>query len=161
MSMLIVQTIVKQWDKSQQSEQHQQQRMCLPDRYPLHIPPAEWVIENQVLLEQRGDDIEGKRIQYLVHDKDDFIIDRFRFSLPNKTLEYQTAHSEPVLISQLTEGWVQCRYNWRRRVEQGGFIYWLYEDVTLNACFVEKLDSQIFMISEPETVFTDLTLPEQ
>lgn len=160
MPMLIIQTIVKQWDKSQQSKQYQQQRMSLPDRYLVHIPPAEWVLDNQVLLDQHGDDIEGKRIQYLIHEQVDFMIDRFRISLPNKTLEYKTAQSEPRLISQLAEGWVQCRYNWRRRVEQGGFIYWLYEDVILNACFVEKYDPQVFMTTKAEAVFTDLTLPE-
>ncbi len=157
--MLIVQILITQWDKSQRTDAHKQQRLNRQDKTLVNTSSANCIAKEQLVIDMHGDD-EGKRIQFHL-DGDDFYIDRFHFSLSKQILEYKTAQSSAIEISHLKDGWVQCRYNWRRRVEQGGFIYWLYEDVTLNACFVDEFQSEVFMSKAPERVFTDLTLTDE
>ena len=155
--MFIVQTFLTQWDKSQRSEADKRQRLHQPDRALVCLASANTLADERIVLDMHADPEQHKRIQFHL-GTEDFYIDRFHFSLTERTLAYKTAQSAPRLISALEEGWVQCRYNWRRRVEQGGYIYWLYEDVTLNACFVDNFREDVFMRQAADHVFTDLTL---
>ncbi len=59
--------------------------------------------------------------------------------------------TEPV--ADLNDDWVQCRYQWRYQVYEGGFHYWLYESIIINAGFVKSLEEDVFMKSEPKRFF--------
>lgn len=156
MSILAIQTITRQWDKSQRTAEHIEARQQLPDRYLINTTKADSLFSGMVVLEQHGDDTLGGRIQYELFDGDKFIIDCFGFDLANKEVAYfppEDAGREPELITMMDDGWIQCQYEWRYRVDEGGFIYWLYEQFTLNARFVDSLSDDVFLDSEPEFFF--------
>lgn len=156
MTTLVVQIIIQQWDKAQQTEADTKARQQSPDRYPVIAPNAQYLFDHQVVLDQHGDDVMGNRVRYELNDDERFIIDRFGFDLNNETLEY-IAQPDSMLptepIADLSDGWVQCRYQWRYKVYEGGFHYWLYESITINAGFVEHLKEDVFMHKAPKRVF--------
>lgn len=155
MQKLVLQMVIRQWDKSQLSDQHKQARQALPDRYPISTS-AVALSGNRVLLDQYGDELSGNRIRYQLTNDNSFLIDRFRFDLNTQTVEFKPklrADEPPLLLTTINEGWIQCHYQWRYRVEEGGFIFWLYENVILNASFVEAIDAAVFMSSPPEQRF--------
>lgn len=157
MKKLVLQFIIHQWDKSQLTEHHEQQRQALPDRYPIGNE-ALALFDDRVLLEQFGDDVSGNRLQYQLLDNH-LLIDRFRFDLQAQTVEFKRrlqADEPPILLTSLDEGWIQCQYQWRYRMDEGGYIYWLYENVIVNVCFTEKNDPGVFVNSEPTEHFTSL-----
>lgn len=156
MTTLAVQIVIQQWDKGQSSEVDAKARADMPDRLPVEEPNARYLFDHQVVLDQHGDDVMGNRIQYELTDRGRFIIDRLRFDLNNKTLEY-IAQPDSMLptepVADLSTGWVQCRYHWRYKVYEGGQHYWLYENITINAGFVDSLKQDLFIASEPVRVF--------
>lgn len=158
MASLVIQVIFQQWDKSQQTEQHQLARTAVADRCLLQ-PSAIPLFDGKVIIDQHGDDRLGNRLAHqLVVDKY-FLIDRFRFDLSSQRLEFKPkldAATAPSQLTTLNQGWVQCQYQWRYRVEEGGFVYWLYESVTLNACFVDKAEPAVFMHCQPAQRFDNL-----
>lgn len=155
MSTLVIQTVTRQWDKSQRKDEDVLVRQNLPGQYPLDATAATSLFEGKIILDQHGDDTMGDRIQYELMDDDKFIIDRFGFDLNNKAVVYfppLESKQHPKHIANLGEGWIQCQYEWRYRVYQGGFYYWLYELLTLNARIVDDIDDDLFM-SEPAQLF--------
>jgi len=61
----------------------------------------------------------------------------------------------PNVIGSLNNQWVQCRYADRYSIFEGGFYYWLYEEVTLNAICIDEFNDNVFMDTEPALVFED------
>lgn len=156
MSTLVIQTVIRQWDKSQRSAAHSEARQQLPDRYPVDVAVAKSLFDGKVVLDQHGDDVMGERIQYELMDDDKLIIDRFGFDMKNKAIVYfppLESNEPPRHLASLDKDWIQCQYEWRYRVYEGGFYYWLYEQIILNAQFVESVSADVFMGLEPETVF--------
>lgn len=151
MRKLVVQTIIRQWDKSQLSAADRQARQALADRYPVTLPPALALSDGEVILDQHGDDVMGNRIRYQLTDAGQFLVDRYCFSLQQQTL---TSKQLPESVPLSMSGWVQCHYQWRYKVFEGGFYYWLYEAVTLNACFTEHVTEDMFLQTEPVRRFT-------
>lgn len=157
MSTLVIQTITRQWDKSQRTAEHSEARQQLPDCYSVNKADAKRLFSGRVVLDQHGDDTLGDRIQYELFDGDKFIIDCFGFDLENKEVAYfppEDSGREPELVTTMDNGWIQCQYEWRYRVDEGGFIYWLYEQFTLNARFVESLSDDVFIESAPAFFFS-------
>lgn len=156
MSILVIQTITRQWDKSQLTPEHVEARAQLPDRYPVKTANSESLFSGQVVLDQHGDDTLGDRIQYELFDGDKFIIDCFGFDMGNKEVAYfppDDSDEEPELVTTMNDDWIQCQYEWRYKVEEGGAIYWLYEQFTINARFVDSLSDDVFTASEPEDIY--------
>ncbi|AFI84928.1 hypothetical protein [Methylophaga nitratireducenticrescens] len=154
MKKLVLQFVIHQWDKSQLTEHHEQLRQALPDRYPMSNEVLA-LFNNKVLLDQLGDDVSGNRLRYQLIDNH-LLIDRFHFDLDLQTVEFKPrlqADEPPILLAKLNEGWVQCQYQWRYRVDDGGFIYWRYEKIIVNACFIEKVNSTVFLDSPPDQCF--------
>lgn len=161
MSVLILQIIIKQWDKSQRSEAHVTERANRPDKYPIKIPPAFYAIDKQCVIDQHGDDLQGGRVKYSQTTEGNIKLDRFQIDLNNNTLTYcHTSETEedPKTIGSLENNWIQCRYNWRYSIFEDEMFYWLYEDITLNAICVTSLNENVFLKSEPAIVFEDLKL---
>jgi hypothetical protein len=156
MSTFVIQIITKQWDKSQQSQQHQAERAALPNRYPLNRQSAFYAFDKQCVIDVHGDDIMGNRLTYAQIDADTIQIDRFRISLPNKILHYiePESEAEPQNMGCLNEH-LQCSYQWRHRVFEGGFFYWLYEQVTVNFMSTDKVEQDLFMQTEPKQLALD------
>ena len=157
MTILVLQIIIKQWDKSQRTEEHVEQRSEIPDQYPIDFPPAFYVFNNQCIIDQHGDDLLGDRVTYSQGDNGTMKFDRFQVGLNSKVLEYTgkpDSDKDPGPIGSLDNNWVQCKYDWRYGVYEGGFYYWLYEEVVLNAISISTLNENVFLNSDPAIVFT-------
>lgn len=162
MQKLILQTIIRQWDKSQRSQQHEKARAVLPGRYPLSSTLVD-ISDGKIMLDQQGDDVSGNRIRYQLMDENYFLIDRFRIELNAKTIEFKPrlqADESPIMLTTLNDGWIQCQYQWRYRIHEGGFIYWLYENVIINVCFLNEIDANIFIDKPPQQSFEKLLANE-
>lgn len=156
MSVLVLQFIIKQWDKSQRTEEHVKFRAIIPDSYLLTFPPAVYVLDQQCVFDQHGDDIQGGRLKYLKDAEDKIIVDRFQVSADN-ILEYIAPLSKqtPLTVGSVNNQWIQCKYNCRYSIFESDLFYWLYEELTLNVIYVDKLTENLFLNTEPAITFED------
>ncbi len=157
MNILVLQIIIKQWDKSQRTEACVEQRAEIPAQYPIDFPPAFYAFNNQCVIDQHGDDLLGDRVTYSQGDNGKIKFDRFQVCLNSKVLEYTSmpdSGKDSRTIGSLDNKWIQCNYDWRYSVYEGGFYYWLYEEVTLNVMSISRLNESIFLSSDPAIVFT-------
>lgn len=144
-------------DKSQRTEKHVEQRAEIPDQYPLNFPPAFYGFNTQCVIDQHGDDLLDERVICSQSNNGKIIFDRFQISLNCKVLQYSDkpdANKAPGTIGSLDNKWIQCQYDWRYNEYEGGFYYWLYEEVTLNAISLKTLNQNVLLNSDPVTVFT-------
>jgi hypothetical protein len=158
MTILVLQIIIKQWDKSERSEQHCAERAALAERHLLAKETAFYAFDKQCVIDQQGDDLMGDRLKFSQIDANTVQIDRFNISLGNKTLIYNNPDDEagkPRLLGCLENSFIQCKYQWRYRVYEGGFYYWLYEELILNAINVASFEEDIFLKTEPNRVVLD------
>ena len=93
MSVLVLQIIIKQWDKSQRTAEHEKLRANIPDRYPLTSPPAVYVLDQYCVIDQHGDDIQGGRVKYFKDAEDKIKFDRFQINGDN-IIEYYGSQSQ-------------------------------------------------------------------
>jgi len=159
MSILVLQIVIKQWDKSQRTGTHVLERAKIPDKYPIIFPPAFYVFNKKCVIDQHGDDRQGGRVKYSQLADGKIKIDRFQVCLEGKDLEYfgiSEAGEAPRIIGSLNNKWIQCKYNWRYGVFESGMYYWLYEEVTLNTICISKLNGKVFLNAEPAIVYEDL-----
>lgn len=157
MSVLILQIVIKQWDKSQRTEAHERLRAKIPDKYPLTFPPAFYVFDRQCAIDQHGDDIQGTRIKYSKDENGNILFDRFQVNLHDNIITYFGAKSgeAPRIIGSLNNQWIQCKYNFRYSIFESDRYYWLYEEVTLNAIYLKQLNENMFLNAEPVIVYED------
>lgn len=151
MKQLILQVIIRQWDKSQMTGHAIQAREALPNRYPIKIPPAKSLLNDRVIIDQQGDDLLGNRLQYQLVDNT-LLIDRFRFDFTAQTVEFKSklsAETQPVQLAKIDSDWQQFHYQWRYRVEYNKQIFWLYESVILNVAYSNDFDENIFVNNLP------------
>ncbi|HBA66785.1 MAG TPA: hypothetical protein DCZ48_11540 [Methylococcaceae bacterium] len=157
----IVQAIIKQWDKSRQSETDFLERAAMPDRYPVVSPKVVDMRERHLLLDRHGGDEYRKIACSLLADQS-LICDRLLLNPDNGNVVYLGTPNQnrpPRRLCKLADGnWLQCRYNWRYRVHRDGWFYWLYEEVILNVALTESLKETIFIDSPPSSVFEDFAL---
>ncbi|MGH2567383.1 MAG: hypothetical protein ACRDGA_03520, partial [Bacteroidota bacterium] len=112
MSILILQIVIKQWDKSQRTETHVLDRAKIPDKYPIIFPPAFYVFNKGCVIDQHGDDLLGDRVIYSQLADGKIRFDRFQVSLEDKVIEYLgTTESDavPGIIGSLDSKWIQCK----------------------------------------------------
>jgi len=157
MSLLILQIVIKQWDKSQRTSAHILQRAKVPDKYPLILPPAFYVFDKQCIIDQHGDDIQGNRVKYSQASDGMIIFDRFQVCLEDNIITYQGAgkSKSPRTIGSLDHQWIQCKYNCRYSIFESDMYYWLYEELTVNAICLSKLDVNVFVNTEPLIIYED------
>ena len=156
MSILVIQIIIKQWDKSQRTAEHVQQRAEIPDRYTVNFPPAIYSFNNQCVIDQHGDDLLGDRVSYSQGDNGQIKLDRFQVCLNSHSLKYTAkpdSDKDRRTIGSLDNKWIQCKYDWRYSVFEGGYYYWLYEEVLLNAISISGLNEKVFLDSDPAIIF--------
>jgi len=156
--MLVLQIVTKQWDKSQRTAAHVLERANIPNRYLIIFPPACYEFNKQCVIDRHGDDVQGGRLKYAQLTDGKIKFDRFQLSLEDKVIAYLGAtqpDKAPNVIGSLNNQWVQCRYADRYSIFEGGFYYWLYEEVTLNAICIDEFNDNVFMDTEPALVFED------
>ena len=161
MSILVLQIVIKQWDKSQRTETHVLERAKIPDKYPITFPPAFYLFNKKCVIDQHGDDLQGGRIKYIQSADGKIKFDRFQVCSFGKVLEYfgiSEAGEAPRIIGSVNNKWIQCKYNWRYGVFESDMYYWLYEEITLNAICISKLNEKVFLNAEPAIVYEDLKL---
>jgi hypothetical protein len=163
MSLVIFQITIKQWDKGQNTPAHQHARSAMPTSFPITAEPAFNIFNTECIFEQHGDDVatnvfSNGRIKKSVLSIDRVILDRFQIvnSPSGFVLEYFINGEPPKILGQLNEDWIQARYTWRYSVLESNQIYWMYEEVTLNAMCVEELDADYFIKTLPSLVFDNL-----
>ena len=119
MSILVFQIIIKQWDKSQRTEECVEQRAGIPDQYLINFPPAFYALDNQCVINQHGDYVLGNRVIYSQGADGKFKSDRFQIGLNNKVLEY-TGKSDSdngcEIIGSLDKKGIQRKYDCRYTV---------------------------------------------
>lgn len=156
--MFVLQIVIKQWDKSQRTAAHVLERANLPGRYPIIFPPAFYDFNKQCVIDQHGDDIQGGRLKYAQLADGKIKFDRIQLSLEDNIIAYfGAAQSDktPSVIGSLNNQWVQYKYTDRYSIFEGGFYYWLYEEVTLNVVCTGEFNENVFMDTEPALVFED------
>ena len=166
MSLFIFQITIKQWDKGQNKESHQNARAAMASAFSITAKPTYSIFNTPCILEQHGDDIttnvfSNGRIKTSVLSPGRVMFDRFQVvdGPEGFELEYLAngdQQQDPQVLGSLNEGWIQARYTWRYSVLEANQIYWMYEEVTLNAMCAEELDEHCFLKSEPSIVFNDL-----
>lgn len=153
MSTFIVQIIIRQWDKSQNTPHHIDERAALPRCYPLAKETCFYAFDKQCIIDKQGDDIQGNRIRYKQIDDETIEIDLFKIALNTKLIAFighDDIASSACDLGSLDNNHIQCQYQWRYRVFEGGFYYWMYEHVTFNAIYVSTLDENVFINAEPD-----------
>lgn len=153
MSTFIVQIIIRQWDKSQTTQQDSDARAQLPQCYSLGRETSFYAFDKQCIIDKQGDDVIGNRLRYKQINDETIEIDLFRLSLNTKQLEFighDDIKTSARILGSLDNNYIQCQYQWRYRVFEGGFYYWLYEHVTFNAIYVSTLDENVFINTEPD-----------
>ena len=150
MSLLILQIVIKQWDKSQRTEAHER----LPARFPEYLiifPPAFHVYDKRCVIDQQGDDIQGGRVKYAKLADHTIQFDRFQVGLDDKVIAYDGAKpgETPRIIGSLDNQWIQCKYNRRYSIFESDRYYWLYEEVTVNAISLSSLNETVFLSAKP------------
>ncbi|MFT6914041.1 MAG: hypothetical protein ACJAWL_000327 [Motiliproteus sp.] len=162
MNLFVFQFVIKQWDKSQNTLDHQAERAAIPDRYSIKNKPTYKVLGKPCVLEQHGDDLptnvfKAGRINTAVFPNNYIQLDRFMVTNDPKgdRLEYWINGEIEKTIGLLNNGWIQSRYRWRYSVIEGGQIYWMYEEVILNAACLDEneLEQDYFLKTEPEIIF--------
>ena len=156
--MLVLQIVIKQWDKSQRTAAHVLERANVPDRYPIIFPPAFYEFNKRCVIDQHGDDLQGGRVKSVQLADGKIKFDRFQVCLEDKVIEYlgvPKSDKAPRVIGSLNNQWVRCKYTDRYSVFESDFYYWLYEEVTLNAICISEFDEQVFLNTEPALVFED------
>ena len=153
--MLILQIIITQWDKSQLTETDVLQRATLPDSYPIVLKESSCHFNQQCIIDQHGGNRQTGRIKYIQLGDGKIKFDRFFMSLDDQVLAYAGAAKSSV-VGTLHNRWLQCKYTDRYSIFEGGFYYWLYEQVTLNAICLDEFDENIFIHTQPELVFEDV-----
>ncbi len=157
--MLILQIIIRQWDKSQRTTADVLERADIPDRYPIIFPAAFYDFNKRCVIDKHGDDRLGGRLKYSLSAGGNLQFDRFQLSLEDQVLAYSGApksDNTPLFISSMDNRWLQCTYTDRYSVFEGDFYYWLYEQVTLNAVGINEFNENVFMTGEPALVFNDV-----
>lgn len=156
MSILVLQLIIKQWDKSQRTQQHADERAKIANHYPINFPPACYSLGKQCVIDLHGDDRLNNRLSYSQPSNNIIQIDRFQINVNKKELVYHhnLSGDDPTatIIGSLKSQWLQCKYDGRYSVYEGGFYYWLYEEVTFNAMSINTFDENIFLDTKPERI---------
>lgn len=154
MSTLIFQIHIKCWDKSQRSPQDVAQRQALPVCSTIDSKPEFFILDKKCVIDLHSTgslrelkksimkDGSVKLERFIIHEQDGKTV-----------LGYQEDNKEIVAIGDLNEGWIQAKYNCRYSVEKDNEIYWLYEELTLNAACVDNFGNDYFLENKPQLTF--------
>jgi hypothetical protein len=147
MSLLLLQITIKQWDKSQRTQAHEQLRSAMPTQHAIIFPPAFHAFDDQCIIDQHGGHLQADRLKYS-KQANLIYFDRYLINLDTLSLTYRDPNADQPtqIIGCLNNQWLQSHYQCRYSVYESDMYYWLYEDVSLNAFYsTEGLDEQVFL----------------
>ena len=176
MSTLLFQIVLKQWDKSQRQPEQQAIIANSTDIYPIASQPEFMLFETPCVLDQHVLDFTHEPLEEIstehISAKDagriinknlltngSAKLDRFIISNTDQQfhLAYEDEEGEISPIADLNKdsnnNWVQAKYQWRYRIEKNNEIFWQYEEVTLNAVWLEQIKADVFLIKPPAVLF--------
>jgi hypothetical protein len=163
MSSLVFQITIKQWDKGQNTPSHQNSRSAMPCIYSITNKTTFNIFNKSCIIDQHGDDIPTNifsdgRVKTSVISNDRIMFDRYQIVNGSKglVLEYLVKGKNSQILGQLNRDWIQSRYTWRYKVIESKQLYWMYEEVTLNATYIEEFDSECFLKTEPSIMINNL-----
>ena len=144
MTLIILQTILKQWDKSELTDYHAEKRSTIPDQFPVNIPPATFTCDQKCLIDpHRFGGFETDLI-FSRYKNNTVSFSQFKVNLNDCDIESNGSRNQLVLNK-----WFKFHYLNRRRVIENNFYFWLYEEITLNAILLVKSDPHVFLKSRP------------
>lgn len=176
MSTLLLQLSLKQWDKSRGNPEHETIRANLSTRHTIQLAPQFAILNTPCVLEQRFADFTSsesttwsskpktsRKIKTAILKDGSALLDRFIIS-QNKSnaaltlgfLTESSTDSSITIIGELSNGWIESKYQWRYRTEHNNEFFWLYEEVTLNIALVEILAPDVFLEHPPAITFNDV-----
>jgi hypothetical protein len=172
MPTLIFQLVLKQWDKSQRSPEFRSAIANTQAIYPMHAQPQFMLFDNQCVLDQHALDFTsapleqasaqllseanaGRTITKSLLPDGRAMLDRFILAKSNRffQLAYEDEEGLTTEIGPLKDGWLQAKYEWRYRIEKNNEIFWQYEEVTLNAALMTRMNSDVFLQQPPAIRF--------
>jgi len=161
MSTLIFQIHIKQWEKSQRSPADVAARAAMNDRFTITAKPEFFILNKPAIIDRcegaLGDHQGSDRALKTAIMKDGSVrLERFMVSERGgkNILSYALENQAPMEVGCLNDGWIQAKYQWRYRVEKNEQIYWQYEEVTLNAVCVKKVEVDYFLTTAPQLTFS-------
>ncbi|GAA6135256.1 hypothetical protein NBRC116188_20460 [Oceaniserpentilla sp. 4NH20-0058] len=172
MPTLIFQLTLKQWDKSQRHDAFQTAIANATNVYPIQSKPEFRLFELPCVFDQHTLDFTtepleptsaehiignqaGRPIKQSLLEDGSAKLDRFIISNQQNSIQlaYEDEEGNISKIGGFKNGWIQAQYQWRYRVEKNNEIFWLYEEVTLNAALVDEIKQDVFLAQPPASTF--------
>jgi len=161
MSTLIFQIHIKQWEKSQRSPADVAARAAMSDRFSITAKPEFFILNKPAVIDRcegalANNQVSDRPLKTAILKDGSVKLERFVVSERDGQVILSYAQENQALaeVGCLNEGWVQAKYQWRYRVENDEHIYWQYEEVTLNAVCVEKVEADYFLTTAPQLLFS-------
>lgn len=144
MTLIILQTILKQWDKSELTDYHAEKRSYIPDQFCINSPPATFTGDQKCLIDHHRFGSFETDLIFSQYKSNTVRFSQFKVNLNEYEIESEGSTSQLVL-----NRWFKFRYLNRRRVFEKNLYFWLYEEITLNAILLNQLDPSVFLHSSP------------
>ena len=161
MSTLIFQIHIKQWEKSQRSPADVAARAAMNDRFTITAKPEFFILNKPAIIDRCEGALDGHQgsdrpLKTAIMKDGSVRLERFIVSERDGQviLSYAQENQELAEVGCLNERWIQAKYQWRYRVENDEHIYWQYEEVTLNAVCVEKVEADYFLANAATIEFS-------
>jgi hypothetical protein len=151
--MFVIQVIRKQWDKGQLTEKVKVEP-CLPVVKEF----AYFAFNKRCIVDIQGDNRLNKPINLLQIENGWVQIDRLLINLNSKEIKPKSDEHiqfDSVPTCFLDPQSLRFEYQWRYKVFEGGYYYWLYEHSVINAIYDEAFDENTFMNNEPKMIITN------
>ena len=161
MSTLIFQIHIKQWEKSQRSPADVAVRAAMNNRFTITAKPEFFILNKPAIIDRCEGALDGHQgsdrpLKTAIMKDGSVRLERFIVSERDGQviLSYAQENQELAEVGCLNERWIQAKYQWRYRVENDEHIYWQYEEVTLNAVCVEKVEADYFLANAAKIEFS-------
>jgi hypothetical protein len=166
MRTLIFQLYIKQWDKSERSTADVERRDNIDCSAPISEKPEFYILGQPCIIDRPV--IEGlsslndRPIKKALFKDGRIQLENFIIHKDNAGiyLSYAEKDKPAVDIGNLSDGWIQARYQWRYAVERNEQIFWQYEEITLNAAWAEHYTKEHFVEKEPFLI-TNFEVPKE
>ncbi len=169
MKTLIFQVVLKQWDKSQRTDEHSALRAAIEDRYAITTNPQFMVLEAQCIVDQHAVNFSGdaqlssgnhagrtlkkSMLTNRAIKLDNLVISNTKTGTNGVNLHFEDTQGELHHVGELNNNWAQVKYQWRYSVEKDNQIFWLYEAATFNVAYVDELDADYFLKKAPNIYY--------
>lgn len=176
MKTLIFQVVLKQWDKSQRTDEHLAIRNAVKDRQTIQAKPEFVVLGAQCILDQyainfsddakpvsgkhAGRELKKAMLANGAIKLDKLVISKTEANGKALKLQFENDKAELHTVGELNNNWMQVKYQWRYSVEKNNQIFWLYEDTTINVAYVDKLNARYFLTQASSECFDEAKLSE-